>query len=358
MPDVNDFTDALDAPADTSRSGLTVGLSPSQRLDLAMRRSSDAPPPSPDESKTTWSSGVPNPYGRGVAAFEPNNIIFDAYRNAKGEVDDAAMREAAAAATTTRVVGGAGPGGGAGGAAGSMPTVAADGKVKAMINAAMGLAARRVPYVWGGTSANGVDCSGLIYYAARAAGIQLNGRDWPRLRAVDYGHLGAAVTMDQARAGDIIYYDEPGGTDHVGIYIGNGQMIQAPQSGDVVKVSGIGNRPRSAGSSTTRLRLDRPARRRHSPGLRRQPATTRRSLFQPKPRPSPSTSLRRWAARSPARRAALRRPSHPHLEGDPVPTRSTRRCRPTASSTAGERDPRPQGSSRPRRSTASGPPTG
>jgi hypothetical protein len=112
----------------------------------------------------------------------------------------------------------------------------AGGKVQSMISAAMNLASRRVPYVWGGTTANGVDCSGLIYYAARAAGI-----DWQRYRAVDYGRMGQAVSLSAARPGDIVYYDNPGDVDHVGIYIGNGQMIQAPQSGDVVKVSGVGN---------------------------------------------------------------------------------------------------------------------
>jgi cell wall-associated NlpC family hydrolase len=112
----------------------------------------------------------------------------------------------------------------------------ATGRVSRMVSAAMGLAARGVPYVWGGTSASGVDCSGLIYYAARAAGI-----DWQRYRAVDYGQMGKAVSLSQARPGDIVYYDNPGDVDHVGIYLGNGRMVQAPQSGQNVKVTGVGN---------------------------------------------------------------------------------------------------------------------
>jgi len=234
MPNPNEFTAALNEPATTTRTGLTVGLSPQQRLELAMRRANqDNPSDIPDPVQWSHASvGVPNPYGQGLNAYEPNNELVDAYTQAKGAADAKSAADAAAKTETVQtgpnVLGGVG----------------ADGQVQSMVNAALALAQRRVPYVWGGTTANGVDCSGLIYYAARAAGIKLNGKDWPRLRAVDYGKLGVAVDMNSARPGDVIYYDEAGGTDHVGIYLGNGQVVQAPHTGDVVKITGVG-RPTS-----------------------------------------------------------------------------------------------------------------
>jgi hypothetical protein len=95
-------------------------------------------------------------------------------------------------------------------------------------------------YDWGGTGTNGrgVDCSGLIYFAYRAAGFDIQ-----RYRAVDYGHMGAAVSADDARAGDIVYFDNPNSdTDHVGIYVGNGKFIEAPQPGSAVRVSSLKGR--------------------------------------------------------------------------------------------------------------------
>ncbi|MDU6337597.1 MAG: NlpC/P60 family protein, partial [Clostridium sporogenes] len=86
------------------------------------------------------------------------------------------------------------------------------------------------PYVWGGTSPSGFDCSRFVQYVYRnAAGIELP-RD-------TYGQIGAGsrVSQDQLQPGDLVFPD----AGHVGIYIGGGQMIHSPKSGDVVKISSV-----------------------------------------------------------------------------------------------------------------------
>ena len=96
-----------------------------------------------------------------------------------------------------------------------------------------------VPYVWGGESEaeGGFDCSGLVIAVYKAAGVALTGRP----RAVDFASMGAAVPLGQAQPGDLVYYDKPGSTDHVGIYIGGGKMINAPYSGASVRVDSVGS---------------------------------------------------------------------------------------------------------------------
>lgn len=93
-----------------------------------------------------------------------------------------------------------------------------------------------VPYVWGHQDKNGTDCSGLIYQVLNATGIKV-----PRLIASQYGKMGTAVSLTQAVPGDVVYFDNPGATDHVGIYIGNGKMIDAPFTGARVRVDNVGS---------------------------------------------------------------------------------------------------------------------
>lgn len=92
-------------------------------------------------------------------------------------------------------------------------------------------------YVWGGESEaeGGVDCSGLVIDAYRRAGRALKGRPI----ASQLGQMGTAVPLASALPGDLIYQDQPGATDHVGIYLGGGQMIEAPYSGANVRVSPV-----------------------------------------------------------------------------------------------------------------------
>ncbi|NEK59530.1 C40 family peptidase [Geodermatophilus sabuli] len=109
------------------------------------------------------------------------------------------------------------------------PVVADGGAAQAAVTAAMGQ--RGKPYVWAASGPGSFDCSGLTQYAFKAAGIALPHSS--RMQA----QMGQAVSRADLRPGDLVFFYSP--VSHVGIYIGNGQMVHAPTSGDVVKVASI-----------------------------------------------------------------------------------------------------------------------
>ena len=107
------------------------------------------------------------------------------------------------------------------------PVVAGTAAAQKAIDIAMGQ--RGKPYVWAASGPGSFDCSGLTAYAFRAAGISLPHSS--RMQA----QMGQPVSRDQLQPGDLVFFYSP--VSHVGIYIGNGQMVHAPTSGDVVKVA-------------------------------------------------------------------------------------------------------------------------
>ena len=93
-----------------------------------------------------------------------------------------------------------------------------------------------VPYVWGGESYGGVDCSGLTMLAWESAGVDL-----PHLSRAQYGY-GTHVSLGDMEAGDLIFWSSDGtqsGIYHVAMYLGDGEMIEAPTFGVPVRVTGV-----------------------------------------------------------------------------------------------------------------------
>lgn len=87
-----------------------------------------------------------------------------------------------------------------------------------------------VPYLWGGTTPDGFDCSGLMQYVFNAEGISI-----PRTSQMQQKAC-TKIDLADIKPGDLVFNKESEAT-HVGLYIGNGLYLQAPHTGDVVKIS-------------------------------------------------------------------------------------------------------------------------
>ena len=112
-----------------------------------------------------------------------------------------------------------------GGASGSSPPPATHSGVVSIALQYLG-----VPYVWGGASPSGFDCSGLTMYVYAKVGVYL-----PHNAAMQYG-MGTPVSRSQLAPGDLVFFN---GLLHVGMYIGGGRFVHAPHTGDVVKISSL-----------------------------------------------------------------------------------------------------------------------
>lgn len=93
------------------------------------------------------------------------------------------------------------------------------------------------PYVWGGTSPSGFDCSGLVSYVYGHEGISTGRTTYEQWRR------GKAVAVSALRPGDVVFFHMgPNGPEHEGLYIGGGRMIEAAHSGTRVRIASISGR--------------------------------------------------------------------------------------------------------------------
>jgi cell wall-associated NlpC family hydrolase len=116
------------------------------------------------------------------------------------------------------------------------PADPADVRAVALAKKAIG-----TPYVWGGESKSGFDCSGLLQYVWGKNGVNI-----PRT-TYDQFKTGKAVAPNALRAGDAVFFkgsdSKNGLPGHVGIYIGNGKFIEAPHTGASVQISTLAGYP-------------------------------------------------------------------------------------------------------------------
>ena len=90
------------------------------------------------------------------------------------------------------------------------------------------------PYVWGGTTPAGFDCSGFVQYVYAKNGISIT-----RTTYTQWDNDGTYVSRANLQPGDLVYFGSGGSPSHVGLYVGDGMMIHSPKTGDVIKYSTI-----------------------------------------------------------------------------------------------------------------------
>ncbi|NUR83404.1 MAG: C40 family peptidase [Nonomuraea sp.] len=106
---------------------------------------------------------------------------------------------------------------------------------KAAAAARWALTQQLKPYVWGAAGPSTYDCSGLVLAAYQTVGISLphyTGDQWT---------AGRHISREELKPGDLVFFYSD--LHHVGIYVGGGMMVHAPQTGDVVRIAPMGNRP-------------------------------------------------------------------------------------------------------------------
>lgn len=92
------------------------------------------------------------------------------------------------------------------------------------------------PYLWGGTTPSGFDCSGLVQYVYAHFGVKIKRTTYEQIRD------GVEVERNKLQPGDLVFFGTKADPHHVGMYIGEGRYIHAPRTGDVVKISSLNSR--------------------------------------------------------------------------------------------------------------------
>jgi cell wall-associated NlpC family hydrolase len=179
------------------------------------------------------------PAGNGIVVSAPHDRVAALVRQIKSRMPRGAVVEPLVATSASGTPAAAGVAGASSVAAGTGASATANGQAAltmAELVAMLKAAASRVgyPYVWGGSGPTTFDCSGLVQWSYRQAGVVM-----PRV-AADQARTGPAIPFSQAQAGDLLFYrTDPTAPDyisHVAIYLGKGLMMQAPQPGQNVEI--------------------------------------------------------------------------------------------------------------------------
>lgn len=161
---------------------------------------------------------------------------IDAEERARRAEEERRLRAAAAASLATRTAPAASPG-----APTSTPSttpnatpVAAPAGRAAEVAVAAALSRLGSPYAWGATGPDAFDCSGLVVWAYAQAGVSL-----PRTSRSQHATL-RPITREELRPGDLVFAGDP--VHHVAIYLGDGRVVHAPQTGGVVEIRSMERR--------------------------------------------------------------------------------------------------------------------